>query len=328
MQVIALEEVSWPVDTSYADLTLRDHTGARLADLVDFRVYEMDEYGIDLQVLSPIKPGMQRRFDTAAAIDDAKRRNDLLANVIAEHPTRFAGLAALPWQDPTAAAHELACAVEEFGFVGALVNGSTHGHYMDEPQYEPVWAELERLDVPLYLNPTEVPVWDRWAVLEGYPELSGPMYRWVAETGAHALRLVLGGVFDRHPTAKLILGHMGALLPFQLARLDSRHECNTHALKYRPSYYVRNNIFATTSAPLDIPGLYGAIQAVGIDNILLSLDYPATAEAAKYLRDLSISLFPADHAKITHANAKRILKVADASCENRVGKGGKDRTAI
>jgi hypothetical protein len=142
--------------------------------------------------------------------------------VVAEHPTRFAGFAALPLQDPEAAVVELRRAVEDLGLKGVLFNDHVRGRYLDEPQFRAVWAELERLGVTLYMHPAIVPV-DNWRVFEGYPALAGPTWGWTAAVGAHALRLIYGGVFDEFPGASVTLGHMGELLPFQLARLDSRY---------------------------------------------------------------------------------------------------------
>jgi 2,3-dihydroxybenzoate decarboxylase len=144
-------------------------------------------------------------------------------------PARFRGFAALPMQDPEAAAAELDRCVRELGFCGALVNDHLQGHYLDEPRYDEVWAALEELSVPLYLHPGAPPA-DRWKVLNGRPDLYGATWSWAAEVGGHALRIIYGGVFDRHPGATLILGHMGEFLPFMRSRLDSRY----HTLTPRP----------------------------------------------------------------------------------------------
>ncbi|MDM2432205.1 amidohydrolase family protein [Mycobacteroides abscessus] len=303
--------LEWMKGNPFINSQWFEHVAARLPDFTEHRLQDMDEHGIDIQVLSLTTPGVQGQPDPGLAVQEAKRANDFLAGVVAENPDRFGGFAALPLQDPQAAVGELARAVEDLGLHGALVNGSTLGHYLDEPQFAPVWAELERLDVPLYLHPNDESARDPWAVLDGYPELGGAMYRWNADTGAHAMRIVLSGIFDRHPGVKLILGHMGELLPFQLFRLDSRYKfANSHPLEHLPSHYIRNNILATTSGTFDVPALLGAVAAIGVDNILFSVDYPYehTAEAVAFLDRLPLA--PADLAKIAHKNAERVLKIA------------------
>ncbi|MEV5842315.1 amidohydrolase family protein [Streptomyces sp. NPDC051985] len=282
----------------------------RLPDLTELRLADMDAHGVDVQVLSFTSPGVEAVKDPAEAVAAARRINDHLAKAIAENPTRFAGFAVLPLQDPQAAVVELRRAVEELGFKGALHNDHVHGHYLDEPQFRPVWAELERLGVTLYLHPAVIAA-DNWRVLEGYPMLNGPTWGWTAATGAHALRIIYGGVFDEFPGASLTLGHMGELLPFQASRLDSRSAQVPPALKpqHLPSYYLRNNVYVTTSGVFSHAALLGAVHAVGIDRVLFAIDYPfeSSAEAVEFLRTAPYA--PADLERIAHGNADRLLRL-------------------
>ena len=280
----------------------------RLADLAELRLADMDANGVDVQVLSLASPGLEVIGDPGAAVAAARLVNDHLAKAVAEHPDRFAGFAALPLQDPAAAVVELRRAVEELGLKGVLYNDHVRGHYLDEPQFRPVWAELERLGVTLYLHPAAVPA-DNWRVFEGHPVLAGPSWGWTATVAAHALRVIYSGVFDEFPGASLTLGHLGELLPFQLARLDSRYahvepEDRTRQL---PSFYLRNNVYVTTSGVMSHAALLGATHAVGIDRVLFSIDYPfeSSAEAVEFLRTAPYS--PADLERIAHGNAERVL---------------------
>lgn len=283
--------------------------GRRLCDDTTQRLSDMDEHGIDMQVLSLTAPGIQGLTDARQAVADARAANDHLADMIAGHPDRFRGLAALPLQDPEAAVAELHRAVGTLELSGALVNDHTTGTYLDDQRYEPVWAALQELDVPLYLHPGAPPA-EPWRVLAGRPELQGPLWSWGAETGGHALRLVFGGVFDRHPSAKLILGHMGEFLPFQLSRLDSRYARQEHRpLARKPSEYFGGNILITTSGVCSPAALAGAVLAIGADAIMFAVDYPFedTAEAVRFLEQAPIS--DADRAKISHVNAERLLRL-------------------
>ncbi|WP_435173483.1 amidohydrolase family protein [Actinacidiphila sp. bgisy145] len=317
MRVIAMEEAfaiprlqaRFPVPrTGTAAGWIKDW-GQRLADFTAYRLPDMDEHGIDIQVLSLTAPGIQGLTDTRQAVADAQAANDHLAEVIAGHPDRFRGLAALPLQEPEAAVAELHRAVAGLGLSGALVNDHTAGTYLDDPRHEPVWAALEELDVPLYLHPGAPPA-EPWRVLQGRPELQGPLWSWGAETGGHALRIVLGGVFDRHPRARLILGHMGEFLPFQLARLDSRYTRQEHRpLARKPSAYFGGNILITTSGVCSPAALAGAVLAIGADAVMFAVDYPFedTAEAVRFLEQAPVS--DADRAKISHGNAERLLRL-------------------
>jgi 2,3-dihydroxybenzoate decarboxylase len=281
----------------------------RLADVAELRLADMDAHGVDMQVLS-LTSGVELITDPAAAVATARTVNDYLAEAVAAHPTRFAGFAALPLQDPDAAVIELRRAVTDLGLKGVLHNDHVLGHYLDEPQFRPVWAELERLGVTLYLHPAIVPA-ERLRVFEGHPVLGGPSWGWTAAVGAHALRLIYGGVFDEFPGASVTLGHMGELLPFQLARLDSRYHTVPPDRRppHPPSHYLRHNVYVTPSGVFSHSALRGATQAVGIDRVLFAIDYPfeSTAEAVEFLRTAPYT--PADLERIAHGNAERILRL-------------------
>lgn len=288
-----------------------EEASRRLLDLTGERIAEMDRSGLDVQVLSLNSPGIQAEPDPAVAVTRAAAVNDLLATIIAEHPTRFAGFCALPLQDPKAAAKELARSVNQLGLRGALVNAHTQGRYLDDPELRIVWEQAEGLDVPLYLHPANGV--DHAHVLSGHPELIGPMWSWGTDTAAHALRLIFGGVFDDFPEAKLLLGHMGEGLPFVLWRLDSRWDFhNHHGIELRrgaPSEYLRHNLYITTSGVCDTPPLLCALLALGSEHILFGTDYPFEdmGTATEFLRTTPIS--EVDRAKIAHGNAERLLRI-------------------
>lgn len=284
-----------------------DKVRSRLIDFTEHRLADMDRVGIDMQVLSLTAPGISMQSDASVAVDDARRANNILADVIRGHPSRFAGFATLPLQDVPAAVGELDRCIGELGFVGVMVNDHTLGHYLDEPTFEPIWSRLEHHGVPLYLHPS-VP-FDQWHVLEGHPELAGATWAFQAATGAHALRLVFGKVFDRHPQARLILGHMGEFLPFQLSRFDdcAKGFALPQPLDHPPSEYFGRNIAITTTGVFSHPVLQAAIAIMGVENIMLSTDYPydSASDAVRFLDTAPISA--SDRQKIAHGNADRIL---------------------
>ena len=329
MRYIALEEAFFipelaerqPMSDSLRLLQLMkpEYAGQYIRGLTDFTEYrlpEMDDAGIDIQVLSLTVPGLQVDIDAARARDNARFANDYLAKVVAEHPDRFRGFAALPLQDPAAAAAELERAVTRHGLCGALVNDCVHGpggRYLDAPEYDEVWAALESLGVPLYLHPGAPPV-DHWRVLDGHPEMYGASWSWAAEVSGHALRILFSGVFDRHPGATMILGHMGEFLPFQRSRLDSRYaatsiEASTTPLERVPSAYLGTNIVFTNSGVFSPAVMLGAVLEVGADAVMFSVDYPYEScyEAVKGFEQTTLSA--ADREKIAHGNAERLLRI-------------------
>jgi 2,3-dihydroxybenzoate decarboxylase len=282
---------------------------ARLQDFDAQRLEVMDRAGIEYVVLSQTGPGVQVEKDVSVAIARARQNNDFLAQQIAHHPDRLGGFATLPMQDPAAAAQELTRAVQDLGLKGALVNGHTHGVYYDSREYDAFWETVQKLDVPFYLHPFDA--YEMPHAYSGHPELMGATWGWGVETGTHALRMLFGGVFDRCPEVKLVLGHMGEGLPFQRWRYDSRFAVYPHGvtLKRKPSEYIGSNILITTSGVCSAPTLMGAIGEMGAEAVLFSVDYPyeSTELAADFIE--SAPMDDKTRELVCYGNAARLFKL-------------------
>jgi 2,3-dihydroxybenzoate decarboxylase len=281
----------------------------QLGDFGEVRLAEMDRAGIDKVILSQSGPGVQAEGDTATAIANAQRNNDFLATQVERHPTRYAGFATVPMQSPLAAASELERAVRQLGFKGALINGHTNGSYYDDRAYDPFWEMVQALDVPIYLHPANA--FREPFVMDGHPELVGATWGWGVETGSHALRLLFGGVFDRFPGVKLILGHMGEGLPFLRWRFDSRFAVYPQGvqLERAPSAYFGSNILITTSGVCSPHALAGAIGEMGAHGVMFSVDYPyeSTTAAVQFIEQAPLD--DATRELICYGNAARIFKL-------------------
>ena len=281
----------------------------RLPEFNEQRLQAMDAGGVDITVLSQTSPGVHQLSHRQAAIEAAQSCNDFLAKQISHHPSRYRGFACVPLQDPQAAVLELERCVKEFGFLGALVNGHTGGNYLDAPEFSPFWAKLEELQIPLYLHPVAPYVLPH--VFEGQLALDGALWSWTCETASHALRLVLGGVFDRHPSAKLILGHMGETLPFELWRLDSRAEILPVSRRPSrpPSEVIREHLWITTSGVCSDAALKCSLEELGSDRVMFSIDYPyESSELACHWIE-SASIDEVTRTKVCWQNAAELLKI-------------------
>ncbi len=287
--------------------TVQQRFAQQLVEFDGMRLEAMDKAGIELSVLSITTPGVQAEKDPRTAIRLARAANAFLAREIERHPTRYAGFAHLPLQDPKAAADELGRCVAELGFKGAMINGHTNGHYLDEESYFPFWERVQELDVPIYLHPRDPS--DMPQMYRDHPELLGATWSWTVETGTHALRLVFGGIFDRFPNVTVILGHMGETLPFLLWRLDSRSRMQSpdKSAARPPSEVIRKNIVITTTGVCSHPSLLCALSALGEDSVMFSVDYPYEdcSIAADFMETAPIS--ESVRAKVCHGNAKRLL---------------------
>lgn len=284
-----------------------------LAEIGDIRLQSMDEAGVTVQVLSVNGPGPDL-VPGADGIALARAFNDHLAAVVKARPDRYAGFAALPTQSPEACADELRRGVRELGFCGALVNGTTEGRFLDDPRYDSLLGCAVELDVPIYIHPNLAPAAVREAYYSGLPGNSGRVleaagWGWHSEVAIQVLRMVLAGVFDKHPKLKIIIGHMGEMLPVMLARDDEVFQRDVGHLKRKISETIIEQVWITTSGVFSQPPFIAALQTFGIDRIMFSIDYPYAANklGREFLEAVAVS--PADMAKLCHGTADALLRL-------------------
>ncbi|HLI08173.1 MAG TPA: amidohydrolase family protein [Ktedonobacteraceae bacterium] len=296
------------------NMTWSSEIQAKLADLGEIRLKEMDAGGIDLQVIS------HNTIDMASLPADevarlARQANDQLAAAIAAHPTRFAGFATLPVTSPEVAADELERAVHLPGIKGTMIGGTINGRFLDDPAFLPILERAAALDVPIYIHPGVPPASVREAYYSGFDPavnyvLATSGWGWHNETAIHALRLILSGVFDRLPGLQIIIGHMGEMIPFMLDRINNTLTSAAKNLQRPVPDYLLQNFYITTSGFFSEPPLLLALQTLGADRIIFSVDYPysSSERGRKFLENAPIS--PFDKEKISHLNAGRVLKLA------------------
>jgi predicted TIM-barrel fold metal-dependent hydrolase len=277
-----------------------------------------------------VQPGVQT-LECNTAIRLSREVNDWLGAVVQEYPTRFAGFAMLPIQSPVDAADELERTVRQLGFKGALINGHTNGRYLDEDSFSPILERAQALDVPIYIHPTDSPQ----GIIDIYYKDCPMMMQswgWQVETGTHLLRLISRGVFDRFPNLKIVVGHMGELIPFALKRINTALTMGNWLLASRSKdaesveqrfmqkslfHYMRENVLITTSGVFDQAALNCAIAQLGIDNILFSVDDPFgdNFDGVDFLNKAQLS--KEDKEKLAHGNAERILRLTPAATPRR-----------
>ncbi len=284
-----------------------------LPEIAEGRLKSMDEAGVTVQVLSNAGPGPDL-LPGADGIALAREINDHLAGAIARHPDRFAGFACLPLQSPEATPAELKRAVKELGFVGAMVNGTTDGRFLDHPSYDGLLAAAVELDVPIYIHPHIPPEPVRQAYFSALPEgaarvLETAGWGWHSETAVHLLRMVVAGTLDKHPRLRLIIGHMGEMLPMMMARIDQVFKADIDHLKRPITRAILDQVWLTTSGIFDQPPFIAALQTFGIDRIMFSIDYPFAPNAAGRRFLNNVALAPADKAKLAHGTADAVLKL-------------------
>jgi 5-carboxyvanillate decarboxylase len=284
---------------------------ARLADVGEGRIRDMDATGIDVQILSLTSPGVQV-FDAATANKLASDTNDQVAEAIRKHPTRFAGLAAAAPQDPKAAAKEIERGVRKLGLKGVIINSHTRGEFLDDPKFWDIFEAAEALSVPVYLHPQTPPP----AMIMPYVErgLESAILGFGAESGLHALAVIRSGAFDRFPKLKMVLGHGGEALPFWLSRLDymnrsARPNLRNGAAKLNrtPSEYLRENIYVTTSGMAWAPVITFLQMVLGVDRVLYAMDYPYQYELGEVTATDDVPISKGDKKKLFQTNAEKVF---------------------
>jgi len=315
-QVIALEEHYWD-ETVTAHYTGRNATRSsdllqRLYDLGELRIREMDEAGIDIQVLSHGAPSTQR-FDADEGPAVAARANDNLYETVQAHPDRFAAFAALPTANPKASADELERCVTRLGFKGAMIHGLTNGEFCDGKKYWPIYERAQALDVPIYIHPgyphPDVIKAYYQDYADDFPNFATSAWGYTVETATQGIRMVLSGMFDAYPDLQIILGHLGESLPFSLWRIDQSmsRKGNRAARSFREVFSSHFHI--TTSGNFSNPALLCCVMEMGVDRIMFSVDYPFVENRPGVEWMDTVPLSNEDREKILNGNVKKLLKL-------------------
>ena len=294
--------------------------GTGLDDLGPGRIGAMDEAGINVQILSAHTPGVQN-VPGQEGIDFAYRLNKMIAEgPMATYRGRFQAYATLPLQDPEASADELERAVREDGFVGAMTNGFIGDRFLDHPDFKPLLARAEALDVPIYLHPGFPPekVFDIYyrTTRPGYDQefqnyiFSGSGYGWHQEVMTQCLRLILTGVFDSFPKLQFIIGHMGEGLPFYYERIvEDMSESTKDSLNKPIGQYFSDNFWYTTSAFFQEELLHLLLKYISVDRVMFGIDYPFAdmKQGTDWFR--AVDLPREAKEKIAFRNAERLFGI-------------------
>jgi 2,3-dihydroxybenzoate decarboxylase len=286
------------------------------------RLMDMDACGIQHTILSLTSPGAQSILDSAVATRFATTTNDYISEYFVKpHPERFSSFATVALQNPQGAADELERAVKKLGMKGALINGYTNvdtldkGLYLDDPALEIFWQKVSELNVPVYLHPRE-PLPSACNIYRGYESLVGSAWGFAPETSTHAIRLMMSGLFDRYPNITVILGHLGEGLTLMLPRTEHRLKKQSQGIglgsNQRPlTDYLTRNFYVTTSGHFTTSALHNAIEVMGAERVMFSVDYPYEDmhEAASWFDPLSLDTNVKQN--IAYGTARRLFNLPE-----------------
>jgi aminocarboxymuconate-semialdehyde decarboxylase len=293
---------------------------------LDSRFRVLDEFGDVRQVITLGQPPIETLAGPEGSEDVAREANDGLAELVSRHPDRFIAFAAsLPLNNPDASLREMARAIDTLGAKGVMIYTNFGGVPIDAPQWQGLFAEAVRRDVPIWLHPA------RGAAMADYSTEPMSMYEiwwalgWPYETSAAMARLVFSGTLDRYPALKIITHHLGGLVPYlegrighgwdQLGVRTSQVDYSDvlRSLERRPLDYFRR-FYADTA-------MFGAraatccgVEFFGVDRVLFASDMPFDPTPGLYMRETikvieSLGLEEDDKERIYHGNAERLLSL-------------------
>lgn len=235
----------------------------------ELKIRDMDSAGIDISVITVNIPGPCMLIPELA-LKGAQAINDSMAELMQQYPGRFAGIAHLPWHDVDSSLHEMDRAQDELALCGVALFSNIGGRPVDDPAFEPVYSKAEARGLPIVMHPT-VPSWgeaikDYWMV---------PMMGFQVDSSFALLRLILGGVLERHPRLQVVMPHAGGILPFMIGRIDHETEVKGRGRKHitrPPSEYLRR-VYLDTNAP-SAEALRYAYEFSGAKRLIFGSDHP------------------------------------------------------
>lgn len=284
----------------------------RLSEVGPRRMAAMSEGNVKLQVVSHIP--------VVIGAKECKATNDELYESVKKSNGRFAAFATLPVGEPANIAVELERCVRDLGFVGALIPNHAKGIYYDGSEYLPMWQMAEKLDIPIYLHPCPpsaqaLPLFSGNYSNDVVFALSTHAWDWHANCGLHFVRLYAAGLFDRCPKLKLILGHLGEMVPFMLGRIQRKLSLSKEVASLGASFrdvYARN-VWITTSGMFDIEPFKLVLETTDVSKIMFSVDYPfeSTVESAQFMAAIKQSGLVSDDNfnGIAYKNAENLLNI-------------------
>jgi predicted TIM-barrel fold metal-dependent hydrolase len=294
------------VDLGQAGAVAVRGLGAGGGGELEARLALMDRAGVDMQVLSAC-PQLPYGEDGQKAVTAGRFVNDQYADLVQRHPDRFRAFAVLPMPHLQESLGEMGRALDELGMAGVAMNTTVLGRALVEPEYEPIFAELNRRNAVLYLHPAGNGACS--------PLIASYHLTWMVgapvEDTISIMHLITHGIPTRYPNIKIINSHLGGALPMLLQRVDDQYRWEAPDTPELPSVVARRMWYDTVGHG-HVPALRCAIDSFGADRLLLGTDFPYEngdifVRAVDYIRDPQIDTAAAR--AILDQNASTLLGI-------------------
>lgn len=313
------------LDSATGGIGRRTSSVGRLRDL-DGRFREMDEFGDYRQVVTIPGPQPALLAGPEQAAEIARVGNDGLAELVDRYPDRFAGFAAsLALNNPDAAVEEARRAITDLGAKGIEVFTNVGGKPIDGAEYEPLWAVMVELDLPIWIHPSRSANQSEYAAEEKSRYEIWFTFGYPYETGAAMARIVFSGIMDRYPSLKFITHHLGGVVPYFAGRVGpgwetmgtrTSHEDYSQLLAglKRPHADYFKSFYADTAMFGARAGTVCGLEYFGVDNVLFASDTPFDPTPGQFIRETiavidSLDISEEERAKIYYKNAEAYLKL-------------------
>ncbi|HLC43288.1 MAG TPA: amidohydrolase family protein [Methylomirabilota bacterium] len=294
---------------------------------LDQRFRVMDRYEGYVQVLTLSSPPIEALGPPKETPELASLANDGMAELVTKHPDRFPGfVASLPMNNPAAAVEEIDRAIMKLGATGVQIFSNVNGRPLDEPEFAPIFEKMAQMDLPIWIHPTRRPEFSDYAIEKKSKYELWWVFGWPYESAIAMSRILFAGYFDRLPNLKIIVHHMGGMVPHFAGRIgggldqlgsrtdDEDLTVYLRQLKHRPYDYYR--MFYGDTA------LFGAQHAMecgleffGADHVLFGTDMPFDPEKGLgFIRDTircleAMEISAEDRQKIYEGNARKFLRL-------------------
>ncbi len=268
------------------------------------KLKDMNDAGIDISILSTNIPGPERLLPELG-IEGSRIINDYIAELCTEYPGRFYGLASLPLQDVPSAMNELKRAVHELDLRGIVLYSHINGKPVDSPEFESLYDQTEKLQVPLVLHPT-VPTWGD--VIKQYSMI--PMIGLMIDTSIAMLRIILSGILERHPDLLIVHPHCGGVLPYLMPRIEDQTEVKRRGrenIKASPGQYY-GKVYMDLVSPSALAMQY-AYDFSDADHLLFGSDHPWVTVQTIMRHFNALAISEEDKTKILGLNACRLFRI-------------------
>jgi aminocarboxymuconate-semialdehyde decarboxylase len=272
---------------------------------MDLRLRDMDQMGVDIQVISPSILQQCTYFAEAEeALKMERLCNERVAEAVAKRPDRLVGLGSVPMQDTALAAQELERCVRDLGLKGVIISSNVNGAEVGDERFHPFWAKAEEIGATIFIHPAGSPD-PRMRKHRLLITLGQPLEEAFAQSS-----LVYEGVMDKYPKVKIVFAHGGGFLPFYTGRHDNDYRKGRQAspMKGDFSSYLPRFYYDTVLFNPDM--LEFLATKVPVSHLMLASDYPfAEKQPVDYVRRAK-KISRKDQDAILGANCARVLGIS------------------